>query len=474
MKLPEKFATEMEGLFARHPEIAREGFYESFDLEGRRGVRFSCSKTAPDVRPSLLKDLSEQLSPVPWCSCGYYISPDMSNRNPYYHAGVYYPQEPSAMLPAEVIAVKPGETVLDMCAAPGGKACRMGEDLHGSGLLVANEISFERSKALLRNIERSGIPNVVILNENPDNIARELPGFFDKILIDAPCSGEGMFRRDPRACRSYEEYGPAQIAPVQKSILDAADICLKDGGEIVYSTCTFCEDEDEGQIATFMASHPGYEVICHPEIKGVTHNAEGSLLPGSMRIWPHISGGDGHFCVHLRKSGERRITKLSFVPSYKVPASARRGADLAREFLLSDILSEDGIRSLPDVPFTCHGSGLFLIEFDEKLFEHLKTVKTGLYIGDFKAVSNKTVFSPSNSLALWLSRRMIREDSYIALDYGDDRVIRYLKGETITAEDCRAKKNGSVVIGVKDYPLGFGKISGQTIKNLYPKAWRIM
>ena len=165
MRFPDKFKDEMEGFFQRHKEITEEGFWESFDEPGFKGIRFSQSKTNEEDRKRILSDIGETPDKVGWCSCGYYVSEGFSNRNPYYHAGAYYPQEPSAMLPAEVIAAKPGEMILDLCAAPGGKACRIGEDLKGEGLLVANEISFERSKALLRNIERSGISNSVILNE---------------------------------------------------------------------------------------------------------------------------------------------------------------------------------------------------------------------------------------------------------------------------------------------------------------------
>ena len=247
-------------------------------------------RTGSAQETEFLGDMNEEIKPVSWCSGGYYVNNEPGGRDPLYHAGVYYPQEPSAMLPAQVMAAKPGEIVLD-----------------GKGILVANEISFERSKALLRNIERSGIEGLVILNETPENIAARLPLFFDKILIDAPCSGEGMFRRDKNACRSYMNYGPKVCVPLQESILEAADKCLKEGGSIVYSTCTFCVDEDENQIKRFIERHPEYHVKAHPEIKGVTHAGEGSILPGSMRIWPHMSEGDGHFCVHIVKGEEKDL-----------------------------------------------------------------------------------------------------------------------------------------------------------------------
>lgn len=481
MKLPEKFIAETDSFFARHPEVPSEGFYESFDNSPLHGVRFSRSKTIPSQHESLLKQIDptcDALDPVLWCEGGYYLSEvtddsRKTGRNPLYHAGVFYPQEPSAMLPAQVLSAKPGEIVLDMCAAPGGKACRIGEDLKGEGLLVANEINYERSKALLRNIERSGITNSVILNENPDNIAKRLPGFFDKILIDAPCSGEGMFRRDRSACASYEKYGPESIVPVQKSILEAADKCLREGGEIVYSTCTFCEEEDEIMISSFIESHPSYRVIPHPEIKGITHNPN-----GTMRVWPHLNKGDGHFCAHLvkgEKNDEGRQS-LSYVRSSKpLKASERRGFDLAREFL-SEILTDAGFEKLTRVPFTNHAGGVFLIDFDENLFKGLKVCKTGLYIGDCRLTSSgKSVFAPSNSIALAFTRDMIRSGCYLALGFDDPRLERYLKGETIQVmQEDGITGSGTVVVGVEDAPLGLGKVGGLQIKNMYPKAWRLI
>ena len=481
MKLPEKFIAEADSFFSRHKEVPSEGFYESFDKTPLHGVRLSRSKTCESDHETLLKQIDPSfagIDPVEWCDGGYYLSEDSDDtrktgRNPLYHAGVFYPQEPSAMLPAQVLSAKPGEVILDLCAAPGGKACRIGEDLKGEGLLVANEISYERSKALLRNIERSGITNSVILNENPDNIAGRLPGFFDKILIDAPCSGEGMFRRDRSACASYEKYGPDTIVPIQKSILEAADKCLREGGEIVYSTCTFCEEEDELMISSFMQEHPSYRIVPHPEIKGITHNPN-----GMMRIWPHLNRGDGHFCTHLIKGEKKEENRqeLSFVRSNKpLKASERRCFDLAREFL-SEILTDEGFAEITRVPFTNHAGGVFLIDFDENLFKGLKVCKTGLYIGDSRLTSSgKSVFAPSNSLALTFRREMVRPGRYLALAFDDPRLERYLKGETIQVmSEDGLSANGTVVVGVDSAPLGFGKVGGTQIKNMYPKAWRLI
>ena len=243
--------------------------------------------------------------------------------------GFAVPQDLSSILAVRLAAPARGDTVLDLCAAPGGKACRIAEELNGEGVLIANEISANRAKALLRNIERMGIPNAVVLNEDPINMRRFLAGVADKIIVDAPCSGEGMFRRDPSAVKSWERYGPVPCSELQDSILESADIMLKPGGELVYSTCTYGVLEDEDRIINFMEKHQGYEVIPHPEIKGVTHAASGSKLPGSMRIWPHISEGDGHFCVHLRKAFDSEC-ETNDLPSYTVK---KRGKNVRFPFL---------------------------------------------------------------------------------------------------------------------------------------------
>ena len=474
MQLPESFVNEMNDFFSRYKYVPQEGFYDSFDKEPLKGIRFSRSKiSSKDQEKALLSDMNEDITPVSWCDGGYYVNNEPGGKDPLYHAGVYYPQEPSAMLPAQVMAAKPGEIVLDLCAAPGGKACRLGEDMRGQGILVANEISFERSKALLRNIERSGIEGLVILNETPENIADRLPLFFDKILIDAPCSGEGMFRRDKGATKSYMNYGPKVCVPLQESILEAADKCLKEGGSIVYSTCTFCVDEDEGQIASFISRHPEYHVKAHSEIEGVTHAGEDSILPGSMRIWPHLSEGDGHFCVHLIKGEEKDLRSAEEYLIRDVVGSKDKNAEAALS-VLEEVLSEGGREELLTGRFVSHGTGLFKMTFDEKIFKGLKVVKTGLYVGDLKPLkSGKKVFEPSNSIALTLGKDAIRDDSYLSLGRDDDRLTKYLRGETISIlPDDGLKASGTIIVGIGSFPLGFAKINGQTAKNMYPKAWR--
>jgi len=482
MKLPEVFIDRMTEFF-NSSSVKEEGFWESFDKEPLNGIRLNRAKTTEENYSSVLADLNNDNKKVLWCDSGFYTNMENPGKDPYYHAGVYYPQEPSAMLPAQVLNAKPGDIVLDLCAAPGGKACRIGEDLRGEGLLIANEINYDRSKALLRNIERTGIKNSVILNETPENIADKLPSFFDKVLIDAPCSGEGMFRRDPQATKSWERFGPSTCIPIQSDILESSYIVLKPGGDMVYSTCTFCIDEDENMIIEFLKKHPDMKIVSHPEISGVTHNND--ILPGSMRIWPHLSEGDGHFCVHMKKDGELipGMVDPRPEPKYRKKKEGIYTFNKSLEVMLQffkDIYKEESFESLKadtKNKITMHGNGIYQIPVNENYLKGLKTVKTGWFPGEIKQTSYEKIFVPSNSLALTLNKNDIKENSVISISRDDERITRYLKGETLFVSEeelSKLKKKGIVVICVKDYPLGLGKLDNGTIKNMYPKAWRLI
>lgn len=472
MNLPIVFENRMKDYF-KSSDVTSEGFFESFDKEPLKGIRINRMKVSSfdDVLSSL--DITKD--PVTWCDGGFYTTSESSGKDPYYHAGVYYPQEPSAMLPAQVLSAKPGDMVLDLCAAPGGKACRLGEDLKGEGLLVANEINEDRAKALLRNIERTGITNAVILNETPEHLCERFDAFFDKILVDAPCSGEGMFRRDPFAVKSWEKFGPEVCIEMQKGILECTDKMLKVGGELVYSTCTFCEGEDEDMIRDFMEKHPGYEIIPHPELSDVTVCDK---LPGAMRIWPHLSRGDGHFCVHLRKVSSDHESRFDYTFATR-KRTDNYSFNKSREALLSfmkDILKDDAFKAFKgrcDQQFVFHKNKIHLVPVNEHLFDRLKVVKMGHFPGEIKETFDKMIFLPSHCLAISLVFDEIKDDRKLVLKRDDERLMKYLKGETIDANEIKASK-GYVVVCVDSYPLGFAKIQGSSLKNLYPKAWRLV
>jgi NOL1/NOP2/sun family putative RNA methylase len=483
MKLPEAFTRRMDGYFTGHPELSPEDFYSSFDGGLHYGIRINRLKVKPSDYPAVLAALPGDASPVPWCSEGYYVTETPSGKDPYYHAGVYYIQEPSAMLPAEVLGAQPGEKILDLCAAPGGKATRIGADLNGEGILIANEISEERSRALLRNIELFGIGNAVITNEKPEKLADSFPSYFDRILIDAPCSGEGMFRRDKNAVRSWERFGPSSCEVMQREILTSAHRMLVPGGHIVYSTCTFGTSENEDMIDWFLENFPEYDVVPHPEMKGVSFS-RGEKFDGSMRIWPQISKGDGHFCVHLKKhdDAERFFAEPVKDKKRKIDTSKLYSTRTAAEALLAfyeSILTANAFSSykaIVDGRFLLNGDKIHLLPADISLFDGLKIVKMGAFPGEVVKTQKGWIMSPSHSQALMLSPEEMRPECVLTLRRDEDRLTRYLRGETILLEEDEASflsPNSYILVTVDGYSIGWGKNGGASLKNLYPKAWRL-
>jgi len=483
MKLPEAFVRRMDEYFLEHPELDSEGFYRSFDGALHYGIRINRLKVKPSEYSSVLSQLPGDSSSVPWCTEGFYVSETPSGKDPYYHAGVYYIQEPSAMLPAEVLAAVPGEKILDLCAAPGGKATRIGADLNGEGLLIANEISEERSRALLRNIELFGIGNAVITNEKPERLAERFPSYFDRILIDAPCSGEGMFRRDKNAVRSWERFGPASCEVMQREILASAHRMLVPGGHIVYSTCTFGTSENEGMIDWFLENYPEYDVVPHPEMKGVSFSG-GKYFSGSMRIWPQLSRGDGHFCVHLKKreSAGRFVLATVADKKRKVDTSKLYSVRTAAEALHSfyeGILTAEGYSSYKakiNSRFLLNGDKIHLLPVDISLFDGLKVVKMGAFPGEVVKTQKGFIFNPSHAQALMLSSEEVRPECILTLRRDEDRLTRYLRGETILLREdeiASLSPNSYILVTVDGYSVGWGKSGGGSIKNLYPKAWRL-
>ena len=255
MQLPEKYVNSMKELLADE----FDSYMESFNEKRLYGLRVNTAKISVE---DFMKICPFHIERIPWIPNGFYYSEnDKPAKHPYYFAGLYYLQEPSAMTPAYVLPVNKGDKVLDLCAAPGGKSTELGAKLSGTGLLVSNDISASRAKALVKNIEVFGIGNVVITCEYPEKLAAKFPEFFDKILVDAPCSGEGMFRKDNKLIKSWEQEGPEFYSPIQRGILNSAAAMLKEGGYILYSTCTFSRMENEDNIRDFLDRHSDFELV---------------------------------------------------------------------------------------------------------------------------------------------------------------------------------------------------------------------
>ncbi len=431
IEFPQKFLDEIKNLLGDE----YDAFIQSYEKPMNYGLRINTLKTTPEEYLDLT---GENLKPVDWNELGfYYDGTQKYTKNPLYHAGLYYIQEPSAMRPAHLLPVEEGDYVLDMCAAPGGKSTALGAKLKNTGLLVSNDVSASRAKALLKNIEFFGIRNSLVLSEYSSKLVKVFPEYFDKVLIDAPCSGEGMFRRKPSMTANWEKFGPEYFGEIQRGILlDGADM-LKPGGYMVYSTCTFSGFEDEGSIEYLLEHRP--EMSCIKQ----------------ERLWPHQVDGEGHFCALLKKDGEK--THLSSTPtfSYKIP----KGIEAFEEFLIQAKINEQ----FDPKRLVIQKESLYYFPENMPKFDGLHVIRNGWYLGELK----KKRFEPSGAFARALNPKDCGHVLDLKLD--DPRVIKYLKCETIEAEDC---ENGWYIVCVEGYPLGFGKMNNGTLKNKYPVGWR--
>ena len=457
MNLPEQYLENMKELLGTD----FDAYIESFNDSRLYGLRVNTMKISVE---DFLKISPFKLTPIPWIENGFYYSEDdKPAKHPYYFAGLYYIQEPSAMTPANVLPVEEGDIVFDMCAAPGGKSTELGAKLNGSGLLVTNDISNSRAKALLKNVEVSGVANLCVLNEDPARISDKFNAFFDKVLIDAPCSGEGMFRKDNKLIRAWEQSGPPVYSAIQKSIiLHGADM-LRPGGMMLYSTCTFSKLEDEESIRHLLDNRPDMHLVDIVPYEGFskgfveTDEDAKDNMDKCVRIFPHKMQGEGHFVALLKKDNPDDVMHAHYVHTplkQKLP-------DELKDFLKNVSMDIDtdyiNIRDSRVYAISKH-------MIDEK---GLRIIRNGLLLGELK----KNRFEPSQALAMALKKEQY--NNCIDLKLEDDRVIRYLKGETIDVDDYPDSK-GWALLCVDGFPLGWGKSNGSQLKNKYLAGWRWM
>ena len=499
VNLPEEFEMKMKKLLGSE----YEEFLASYDHPRNFGLRVNVDKISPK---EFEKIAPFHLTKIPWTENGYYYEEqDMPARHPFYYAGMYYLQEPSAMTPASRLVSKPGDRVLDLCAAPGGKATELGAHLHGKGVLVANDISASRAKALLKNIEVFGIRNSFVVNEVPAKLAENFPEFFDKILVDAPCSGEGMFRKDPAVAKVWDGNKPFECAKQQKEIITRAAQMLALGGDMLYSTCTFSPEENEQVIQFLLDSRDDMEIREIQPYEGFTPGcpeaANGTPdLKKCVRIWPHKMAGEGHFLALLHKKApgetagaqendrnghpnretmvdehknqvEGTISDIKGIGKPEIKALTEFFADVSMEMNWKQVEVRKGqVYLVPEALGTRKG---------------LVFLRNGLYLGEIR----KDRFEPSQSFAMALKKKEYM--AVIDLDYSDVRVEKYLRGETLEVDDivernlqkaeemhnAKAMKKrlekGWQLVCVNGYPLGWGKLVNGTLKNKYHAGWRM-
>lgn len=465
MNLPKAFEDKMKALLGDE----YGSYLECYEEPRHYGLRVNTNKISVE---EFLKIAPWPLEPIPWISNGFYYDGEnvQPAKHPYYFAGLYYLQEPSAMTPASRLPVEPGDRVLDVCAAPGGKATELGARLQGEGVLIANDISNSRAKGLLKNLELFGIGNMLVLSEEPGKLIEYFSEYFDKILIDAPCSGEGMFRKDKKMVKAWEEHGPEFFSRLQRSIITQAAAMLKPGGMLLYSTCTFDASENEQTIEYLLSQYPEF-TICPIEpydgfVQGMPELTEGRDpgLAETVRIFPHRMQGEGHYLALLKKgcAPELREEKKKQKSTGGAGKSKKMPEELA-EFLKDTQWDLDVSR------LDIHGERIYYMPSGLPTMRGVRFLRSGLLLGELK----KNRFEPSQALAMCLKKQEYKK----VLDFplSDDRVIKYLKGDTLDVEDMSAaKEKGWYLICVDGYPLGFGKLANQTLKNKYLPGWRWM
>lgn len=489
VKLPDAFVERMRRLLGDEAEA----FFAALQQERAYSLRINPLKIDTGTWQALSPF---PLEPVPWCPMGFYYASDIRpGKHPYHMAGLYYIQEPSAMAAVEMLDVRPGEKVLDLAAAPGGKTTQLGAALRGEGLLVANEIHPKRAAVLVENVERFGIWNAVLTNERPERLAERFPSFFDKILVDAPCSGEGMFRKDAEMVMEWSPRTVLHFARIQDAILDEAAKMLKPGGRLVYSTCTFAPEEDEGTVARFLERHPNFELVRHPLAAhfapGQPRWVDGSPgLADCVRIWPHRVRGEGHFIAVLTKTAENGADWRQSKPSSggrrpsRRPGSSPVAATRNEAWLLWNELAEQVLHAsapeaadvreavLPD-RFFVRQDQLFLLPVSAdhdtlSRLEGLRILRPGLLLGTLK----KNRLEPAHALAMALPAKAVKQTVELAAEgEGPLAALRYLRGETLPLDEAGGPA-GWLLLTVGGYPLGWGKASGGQIKNHYPKGLR--
>ncbi|NBH12923.1 NOL1/NOP2/sun family putative RNA methylase [Lachnospiraceae bacterium] len=473
--LPEEFCKRMRRLMGEEAEE----FFRSYEKERVYGLRYNPLKF--ESREIFERKLSAaagwELAPVPWCLEGYYYQPsDQPGKHPWHEAGAYYIQEPSAMSAVELLDAKPGEKILDLCAAPGGKTTQIAGKMQGQGLLVSNECYANRARILAQNVERMGICNAVVLNESTEHLAQGFFAFFDRILVDAPCSGEGMFRKDPKAAREWSLEHVEQCAVRQHEILSHAAEMLRPGGVLVYSTCTFAPQENEECLAWFLKKYPQFslEKVDLAEQYFSSGGVPAKIqreLGKTYRLWPHKLSGEGHFAARLVKADvcgekERMVAAGLSGRAKKERKTGNKGEDARRkealrffqefeEQALQLKMEEQGQR------YVLFSEQLYLLPEEMPPLDGFKVVRAGLHLGTCK----KNRFEPSHALALYLHSRQARQ--YVELTEGEP--LKYLHGETVS---CGGQK-GWTLVGTAGLPLGWGKAQNGIVKNHYPKGLRI-
>lgn len=450
--LPKEFENRMKNMLREE----YTAFLSSYDEKKWQSLRINTLKAKKE---NFLSEKKFSLEPVAWCETGYYYGDgEQPGKHPYHEAGVYYIQEASAMAPGTYLEAQPGERILDLCAAPGGKSTQAACMLQGEGLLVCNEIHPARAKILSENIERMGVRNALVTNETPQALEKAFPLYFDRILVDAPCSGEGMFRKNEEARQEWSPVNVELCASRQQEILQCASNMLKPGGRLVYSTCTFAPLENENIVGWFLKNHPDFTI---KEVKKWDGMAAGESawmeepieeIKGTLRLWPHKLRGEGHYVAVLERDLSGTVGKEPLVEKGISEKECKEYFEFAKQYL----------KIPPRGKLIRFGEQLYIAPDELPSLHRLRVLRPGLHLGTMK----KKRFEPSHALALALKPSEVKNSLQLLAD--GEEIHAYLRGETFQAEG----EKGWYLICAGDYSIGWGKLSGGIMKNHYPKGLR--
>ena len=451
MNLPESYIKNMTDLLGEDVSL----YLDCFNRPSVHGLRVNKLK----LSSAYFSDISPfKITSIPYIDNGYiYDNDDNPAKDVYYYAGLYYLQEPSAMLPANRLPINKGDRVLDLCAAPGGKATELAGKLAGSGVLYANDISASRALALLKNLELAGADNIYVTAETPENLSNKLPEYFNKILCDVPCSGEGMFRKEPSLIKSWLEKGPEYYQPIQRDIIDSAYKMLAPGGMLMYSTCTFNVKEDEENIQYFLDKYNDLELIDIDWYEGFTKGLNG--LDKCVRVYPHKMMGEGHFLALIHKKS-RDIGKVEI------------NTEEGIERKIITIISSDNKNTKNSNKHNNKQNKQDNNKTKETIDYLLPALKDNGYREGIRYIRTGLMLNDSQSYAMTLNNN--NYDNVLELKHSDIRTVKYLKGETLFLENDEVLKAGNALISVEGFPLGFAKNDGNgKLKNMYSKGWRM-
>ncbi|MGB9791368.1 MAG: RsmB/NOP family class I SAM-dependent RNA methyltransferase [Thermacetogeniaceae bacterium] len=454
-RIPEEFFKRMASLLGDEAE----SFIQALSSPEFPAIRVNPLKLAPQ---HFAERSPFPLEPVPWCPEGFLVT-DREARpalHPYHSAGLYYLQDPAAMLSTAFLSPQPGEWVLDLCAAPGGKTTHIAAAMENKGVLVANDPNPRRVTVLARNLERMGVTCAVVLQEEPERLAERFAGLFDRVLVDAPCSGEATLAHDAEVRRRWSLKAIRRMASLQRHILNQAARLTRPGGYLLYATCTFSPEENEEVIAAFIEDHPDFSLaeVKRHQLFDRGHPEWSRLqlpeLERAVRLWPHRGPGKGHFYALMRRKGDETPPRPQ--PSNTLPPQAERAYKEFCERCLTSSPAEDGL--------ILWGSGIYRIPLPPAMLGDLRVLRPGWWLGNLKDGR----FIPDHALALGIKPEQARRR--LSFTPSDPMLRSYLSGEELTLEEAE----GWVLVTVEEFPLGWGYCRQGRLKNFYPRPWRAL